>query len=269
MDAFSPTIAIEALAARIATPQAPLLLDLRPESALAREPILIPGARHRPLAALERWRHDLPRGPESIVLYGEEEEAVRAAAARLEENGHAAAILAGGLAAWRGAGLPTVRSLASCGLGAAPSRWVTRARPKIDRIACPWLIRRFIDPEARILYVPSAEVPAAAKAGRAEPFDTEGARFGHHGEKCSFDAFVAIFEIGDDALDGLATIVRGADTGRPDLAPEAPGLLAVSRGLSALFADDHAMLAHGMTVYDALYAQLRAERSGNSKRGQA
>ena len=141
------------------------------------------------------------------------------------------------------------------------SKWVTRERPKIDRIACPWLIRRFIDPRAEFLYVPSAEVRAVAKARQAIPYDVPDVQFSHRGELCSFDAFIADFAIDDPALAELALIVRGADTGKPGLTPQSPGLLAISRGLSLNY-DDHAMLEHGMVVYDALYAWIRNTGAG-------
>ena len=144
-------------------------------------------------------------------------------------------------------------------------RWVTRERPKIDRIACPWLIRRFIDPDAEFLYVPVDRVTAVAEETGAIPYDVPGVAFSHEGELCSFDAFLKAYGIDDPALQELAVIVRGADTGRPDLSPQSPGLLAVSMGLSAIYADDHEMLGHGMLVYDALYAWLRhahGERHG-------
>jgi hypothetical protein len=135
-----------------------------------------------------------------------------------------------------------------------PTRWVTRERPKIDRIACPWLIRRFVDPHAEFLYVPTADVFETAAREGAVAYDIPGAPFSHVGEQCSFDAFIARFELRDQALGGLAQIVRGADTDAHDLAPEAAGLHAISLGLSLNFEDDHAMLAQGMIVYDALYA---------------
>lgn len=141
------------------------------------------------------------------------------------------------------------------------SRWVTRERPKIDRIACPWLIRRFIDPRAEFLYVPAVQVLAVAKAAQAIPYDVPDVQFSHRGELCSFDAFLADFAIGDPALAELARIVRGADTGKPELTPQSPGLLAVSLGLSVNYPEDHAMLEHGMVVYDALYAWIRSARA--------
>ena len=138
-------------------------------------------------------------------------------------------------------------------------KWVTRARPKIDRIACPWLIQRFIDPEAEFLYVPAADVLRVAMQTGATPYDVPGVEMGHVGELCSFDAFLAKHGLTDPALVRLATIVRGADTDRLELAPQSAGLLAISLGLSRCHADDHAMLAHGMVLYDALYAWCQTE----------
>ena len=144
-----------------------------------------------------------------------------------------------------------------------PSRWVTRERPKIDRIACPWLIRRFIDPQAEILFVPTPEVFATAEREGAVAFDIPGAPLTHDGDHCSFDAFLRQFQLDDQELAILAPIVRGADTDRHDLAPEAAGLHALSLGLTVLFQDDATLLEQGLTVYDALYAwatRARGER---------
>ncbi len=142
--------------------------------------------------------------------------------------------------------------------GEQASRWITRARPKIDRIACPWLIRRLIDPRAEFFYVPTAQVFAQAKQLQAVPYDIPGAPVSHDGALCSFDALLRGFDLHDSALDLLATIVRGADTDRLDLAPQSAGLLAFSLGLSSLHArDDHAMLEAAMPLYDALYAWCR------------
>ncbi|HUF81294.1 MAG TPA: chromate resistance protein ChrB domain-containing protein [Burkholderiales bacterium] len=146
----------------------------------------------------------------------------------------------------------------------ASTRWVTRERPKIDRIACPWLIARFVDPDAEFLYVPSSEVVRAAGERQAVPYDIPGVAFGHHGDQCSFDAFLKAYRLTDPALGRVAAIVRGADTGRLDLAPQSAGLLAMSQGLSRLFEDDHEMLEHGMMLYDALYAWCR---EGQAKAG--
>lgn len=133
-------------------------------------------------------------------------------------------------------------------------QWITRERPKIDRIACPWLIARFIDENAEFFYVPSTEVMRIATETGATPYDVPGVELGHHGDQCSFDAFITKYQLTDPALAKLAAIVRAADTGRPDQAKEAAGLLAISRGLSLNFEDDHEMLKHGMVIYDALYA---------------
>ena len=146
---------------------------------------------------------------------------------------------------------------------ARPTQWVTRERPKIDRIACPWLIRRFIDPDAEFLFVPTANVFRVSSREKAVAFDIPGAAFSHVGERCSFDAFIDRFGIDDSGLAVLAPIIRGADTDRHDLAPEAAGLHAISLGLVCNFADDHALLEHGLVVYDALYAwatRARGER---------
>ncbi len=136
-------------------------------------------------------------------------------------------------------------------------KWVTRERPKIDRIACPWLIRRFIDRDAEFLYVPARDVGRVADATGATPYDVPGVEMSHVGDRCSFDAFLAKHHLDDPALLQLAGIVRGADTSRLDLAPQSAGLYAISLGLSQLFADDHEMLRHGMVMYDALYAWCR------------
>ncbi|HEY0858623.1 MAG TPA: chromate resistance protein ChrB domain-containing protein [Albitalea sp.] len=133
-------------------------------------------------------------------------------------------------------------------------KWVTRERPKIDRIACPWLIARFIDREPEFIYVPPADVLRVAQERDAVPYDIPGVEMSHEGERCSFDAFLAKYRLDDPALQQLALIVRGADTSRLDLTPQSAGLYALSLGLSKNFADDHQMLAHGMVMYDALYA---------------
>ena len=136
-------------------------------------------------------------------------------------------------------------------------KWVTRERPKIDRIACPWLITRFIDAEPEFLYVPSDQVMAVAQDTGAVPYDVPGVRFTHEGDLCSFDAFMKAYNLTEPALQQLALIVRGADTAQLSLAPQSAGLLALSLGLSRVFSDDHEMLRHGLWLYDALYAWCR------------
>jgi len=133
-------------------------------------------------------------------------------------------------------------------------KWITRERPKIDRIACPWLVVHFIDETPEFLYVPSNEVMKIAAATGAIPYDIPDVELGHHGDQCSFDAFIARYRLDDAALNKLALIVRAADCGAPQLAREAAGLLAISQGLSLNFSDDHEMLKYGMVIYDALYA---------------
>jgi hypothetical protein len=137
-------------------------------------------------------------------------------------------------------------------------KWVTRERPKIDRIACPWLIARFIDQQPEFLYVPTPQVFEVAKRTGAIPYDIPGAELSHVGDLCSFDAFLSKYELSDPALHMLAPIVRGADTSRLELTPQSAGLYAVSLGLSHCFADDHEMLRHGLVLYDALYAWCRS-----------
>ncbi len=226
---------------RTSTP--PLVIDVRRNARFLESPYFIKGALRRDPERLEEWKRALPNA--DIVVYcvhGHEvsQNAAKALGARYLE---------GGIEHWREEGGETIAKPVG-----APTRWVTRERPKIDRIACPWLIRRFIDADAKFLYVPAAQVKETAEA---IPFDVPGAEFGHHGERCSFDAFIEQFNLRDAALDRLARIVRAADTHRLDLAPEAAGLLAISTGLGKTIADDHALLEHGMAVYDALYAACR------------
>ena len=226
---------------RTSTP--PLVIDVRRNARFLESPYFIKGALRRDPERLEEWKRALPNA--DIVVYCVHGHEVSQTAAKAL----GARYLEGGIEHWREEGGETIAKPVG-----APTRWVTRERPKIDRIACPWLIRRFIDADAKFLYVPAAQVKETAQA---IPFDVPGAEFGHHGERCSFDAFIEQFNLRDAALDRLARIVRAADTHRLDLAPEAAGLLAISTGLGKTFADDHALLEHGMVVYDALYAACR------------
>jgi rhodanese-related sulfurtransferase len=213
----------------------------------------IVAAFHRAPEDVARWSTELPAGRPVVVHCVRGHQVSQTAAAALVAAGHDASYLQGGIAAWSEAGLPTRRKVA-----VATDKWVTRERPKIDRIACPWLIKRFIDPAAEFIYVPTREVLAVARATAATPYDIDGVEFTHEGERCSFDTILRIYDIHDPALDRLATIVRGADTSRHDLAPQCGGLFAISLGLSANFGNDHEMFAHGMTVYDALYTWCRS-----------
>ena len=180
------------------------------------------------------------------------------AAAWLRAEGCPAEYLEGGFEAWKGSDLPLIRP------DKLPPRdaqgrtvWVTRSRPKIDRIACPWLIRRFVDPHAVILFVAPAEVIGVAERYNAAPFDIEDVFWSHRGELCTFDVMLAEFGLSTPALDRLATMVRGADTARLDLAPEAAGLLAASLGLSRMYSDDLEQLDAGVLLYDAFYRWAR------------
>ena len=143
-------------------------------------------------------------------------------------------------------------------------KWITRERPKVDRIACPWLIKRFVDPEAEFLYAPGNQVLGIAERQGATPYDVPGAELGHHGDECSFDAIIRKYDLARDnpALQRLALIVRGADTDQRELTPESRGLLAIAQGFSEAYADDHQQLAAELPVYDALYAWCRAQARG-------
>jgi rhodanese-related sulfurtransferase len=244
---------------RIATSRSPILIDVRRPEAIEQSNALLPGALSRDPKTAESW--DFAGHAGTIVIackHGHERSQM--AAAELRARGLDARILEGGFEAWRHNGLPLIdRAAAIRFMTASPSLWVTRRRPKIDRVACPWLIRRFLDPNARLLFVEPTDVAAVAKFGGAVPFDIEGVELAHEGERCSFDTMLRMFGLESEAsLAELAMIVRGADTAQLDMAPEAAGLLAVSLGLSEMAGDDdHAMLQNGFMVYDALFAWLR------------
>ncbi len=133
-------------------------------------------------------------------------------------------------------------------------KWVTRERPKVDRIACPWLIKRFVDPEAEFLFAPAGQVMSVAEREGATPFDVPDAELGHHGDECSFDAILGKYKLTDVALQRLALIVRGADTDQKHLAPESAGLEAIAEGFRLVYQDDLEQLERELPVYDALYA---------------
>ena len=253
MDGIQASISPHDLYARLGTAAAPILIDVRRPPAFAQAQTLIASALARSPEDVERWRSELPRDRAAVVYCVHGHEVSQNAAAALRAAGFDARYLEGGIEAWEAAKLPTRRKI-----GTTPGKWVTRERPKIDRIACPWLIKRFVDPAAEFIYVPAHEVLAVANATGATPYDIDGVAFTHEGERCSFDTILCIYDIHDPALDRLALIVRGADTSRHDLAPQCGGLFAISLGLSANFPNDHAMLAHGMTIYDALYAWCRS-----------
>ena len=227
-----------------------LVLDVRRNAAFRESGEMIAGALRRDPEAVGDWAKTLPRASSVVAYCVHGREVSQGVAKALAERGLQARHLEGGIEAWKG---PRDRKPR-----AASTRWVTRERPKIDRIACPWLVSRFVDRDAEFLYVPTKEVRDVAKARDAVPYDVPDVHFTHDGPLCSFDAFVKHYRLGGDpALARLALIVRGADTAKLDLAPQAAGLAAVSLGLSRIFADDHEMLEHGMVLYDALYAWCR------------
>jgi rhodanese-related sulfurtransferase len=248
------SISAQALYSRLGTELAPIVVDVRKSPAFEADDTVIVGAVRRLPEEVDHWRTGLPEGRSVVAYCAHGQEVSQNAAAALRAAGADACYLAHGIAGWAELGLPRRRKL-----GAGSHGWVTRERPKIDRIACPWLIRRFIDREARFLFAPTERVFAVAADTGATAYDIPGAEpFSHDGELCSFDAFLKEYGIKDPALDALALIVRGADTARLELTPQSPGLLALSLGLSANFPDDHAMLEHGVIMYDALYAWCRS-----------
>ncbi|MEP3068618.1 MAG: sulfurtransferase/chromate resistance protein [Parvibaculum sp.] len=250
-------ITVSQLARLIGTPEAPVIVDVCVDDDFNADPRLIPGSFRHPFNDIEAL---MPRfqGHRVVVVCRKGHKLGQGAAALLRTNGIAAESLEGGVVAWHEAGEPAVP------VTAIPPRresgetlWVTRHRPKVDRIACPWLIRRFVDPSARFLFVAPAEVMDVADRFGATPFDVEGVFWSHRGEECSFDTMVSEFGLGTEPLKLLATIVRGADTDRHDLAPQAAGLLAASLGLSRMYRDDLRQIDAGMLLYDAFYRWCR------------
>jgi rhodanese-related sulfurtransferase len=251
------SISSDKLSRLIGTAKAPALIDVRTDEEFAAEPRLIPGATRRSHRNLPDWAADFV-GQSVIVICRDGGGLAEGTAAWLRHIGIIAETLEGGHTAWKRAELPTVAA------DKLPKRdaggrtvWVTRSRPKIDRIACPWLIRRFIDPAAVFLFVTPAEIDAVAERFGAVPFDVEHVFWSHRGELCTFDVMVQEFGISTPALERLATMVRAADTARLDLSPEAPGLLAASLGLSRMYDDDLEQLNAGMAIYDAFYRWCR------------
>jgi len=244
----------------IATPSAPQLVDVRRCDAYEQSPQLLPGALWSDAGKTQAWSAELDRARPIVAACKAGYEMSQTAVAQLRADGFDARVLEGGYEAWAKAGLPFVAKPELDRLTPKrPGVWVTRRRPKIDRIACPWLIRRFLDPQARILFVDPAEVVNVARESGGVPFDIKDVELSHEGERCSFDTMLKLFGLeGEPSLARLALIVRGADTAQPDFAAEAAGLHAVSLGLSVLAGDDdHGLLERGFMVYDALLAWLR------------
>lgn len=251
------SISPDKLARLIGTPKMPALIDVRIDEDFAADPRLIPGAMRRSHRDVQDWGPRLS-GQSAIVICHKGLKLSEGTAAWLRQSGVAAETLEGGHLGWVESQKPAVPA------DKIPKRdnrgrtvWVTRERPKIDRIACPWLIQRFIDPSAVFLFVKSSEVEAVAERFDAAPFDIENVFWSHRGELCTFDVMVKEFGLSTPALERLATMVRAADTARLDLSQEAPGLLAASLGLSRMFDDDLEQLNAGMTLYDAFYRWCR------------
>lgn len=247
------SISPEKLARLIGTPNCPVIIDVRPDCIE-----LLPASICHPAESVSDWARSLT-GKKVVVACVHGQERSAGVAAILRSEGVDAETLEGGFVAWRDAGLPVIEA------AKLPQRdpvgrtvWVTRARPKVDRIACPWLIRRFIDPAAIFLFVAPADVAGVAERFSATPFDVDGVFWSHRGEQCTFDTMVEEFGLSSiGALARLAVIVRGADTARPEIAPQAAGLLAASLGLSRIYSDDLEQLEAGMLIYDAFYRWCR------------
>ena len=244
----------------IATRDATQLVDVRRRDAYEQSPHLLPGAVWRDAGKAKQWLAEFDLARPIVAACKAGHEMSQSTVAQLRADGIDARVLEGGYEGWTKVGLPLVaKAELDRIVPKRPSLWVTRRRPKIDRIACPWLVRRFLDPQARILFVDPDQVVNVARESGGVPFDIKDVELSHVGERCSFDTMLKLFGLENEpSLARLALIVRGADTARPDIAPEAAGLHAVSLGLSALAGDDdHGLLDRGFMVYDALFAWLR------------
>lgn len=241
----------------IGTPDAPVIVDISIDPDFDDDPFLIPSAFRHPHTDIDGLKTRL-NGRACVIVCQKGIKLSQGLAARLRNDRIRAEYLQGGNYAWRDmAAAPRIP------MGTVPAPvdghtlWVTRHRPKIDRIACLWLIRRFVDRGARVLFVSPAEVIGVAERYSATPFDVEDVFWSHRGPHCTFDTMLDEFGLRTPALDRLSTVIRAADTNSHDLAPEAAGLLALSVGLSRQYRDDHDQLEAGMTLYDALYRWAR------------
>ena len=254
----SPTeITVQQLARLVGLPGAPAIIDVRKDAEFKSDRRLVPTAqRHSSIAAIECWRRYA--GQPVVVVCQSGRTDSQATAARLRHEGLDAKTLEGGHEAWCEARQPLVRAAKIPPLdNEGRTVWVTRARPKVVRVACPWLIRRFIDPRAVFLFVPPTEVAGVVEHSKATPFDVDGALWGDRKERTTFDVMIEEFGLGTEPLLRLASIIRGADTGKLDLTPQSAGLLASCLGYSRMFRDDLAQLAAAMTQFDALYRWSR------------
>lgn len=247
------SISPDSLARLIGSPEGPALVDVCADEDFSADRRFIPRAVRRDFASVVQWAADFV-GDGAIIIDKTGAKISQGVAAWLRHTGADALTLEGGHEAWAKASLPLIPEFKLPPRDAlGRTIWVTRARPKVDRIACPWLIRRFVDPTAVFLYVAASEVFSVAERFNAAPFDIEGAHWSHCGDLCSFDALIAELGLETEALRRLALIVRGADTNRLDLAPESAGLLAASLGRSGLYSDDLEQLEAGLPLYDAFY----------------
>ena len=254
----SPTeISVQQLARLIGTPDCPTIIDVRIDEDFDADPFLVPGAIRHPFTDMQNLASKL-QNTKTIIYCQKGFKISQGAAALLRNMGIDAETLEGGQFAWRDAKLPMVNTAKLPPQNEqGETLWVTRHRPKIDRIACPWLIRRFIDPNAQFMFVSPSQVMNVAEKFNATPFDVEDVEWSHRGDKCTFDTMLEEFGIETDALKRLAVIIRGADTNRHELAPQSAGLLAASLGLSRMYRDDLAQLEAGMALYDAFYRWSR------------
>lgn len=250
-------ITVSQLSRLIGLPEAPMIIDVCIDEDFNQDPRLIPTAVRHPFTRIGQVAAQL-QDQRAVIVCHRGKKLSQGAAAVLRDHGVTAEFLEGGVVAWREAAQPLVPLATLPGRNAdGRTVWVTRHRPKVDRIACPWLIRRFIDPSAQFLFVAPTEVRDVAEEYSATPFDIEDVHWSHRGELCTFDVMVDEFGLATKPLKQLAGIVRGADTNRHDIAPEAAGLLAASLGLSRMYRDDLAQLNAGMALYDAFYRWCR------------
>jgi rhodanese-related sulfurtransferase len=259
MDAMPSTteITVTQLSRLVGLPTAPAIVDVRLDEDAAADMRLLPGARRRPFQQVAAWATGYA-GKTVIVVCQRGAKLSQGVAAWMRHEGIDAQTLEGGFEAWRNAGELLVRP------DKLPPRdekgrtvWVTRARPKVDRIACPWLIRRFVDPDAVFLFVAPSEVAAVAERFKAAPFDIDDTFWSHRADGCTFDTMLEVLDLKSAPLLQLAKIVRGADTAKLELTPQSAGLLAASLGLSRMYRDDLEQLEAGLALYDAFYRWCR------------
>jgi len=250
-------ISISQLNRLVGTPDCPKLIDLRIDEDHDSDPHLIPSAVRVPFTQMEVLAREC-QGQKLVVYCHKGLKISQGSAAMLRHYGVQTESVEGGHVAWREAGLPMVPAVKIPTLDTSGSTvWVTRQRPKVDRIACAWLIRRFVDPTAKFLFVTPSQVDNVAEKFDATPFDVAGVFWSHRDDNCTFDKMVNEFGLSSEALNRLALIVRAADTDKLDLAPQASGLLAASLGLSRMYKDDLKQLEAGMGLYDAFYRWSR------------